>query len=591
MASAGQWMWLARTSVQNGVDEAHDLYQIYLSMVAPQKKVQIYKQSTHRLVLLAEAFALCCLQSCSMEVVVHTPKWGQFKISQDELSLEFHNLIQWYKEVSKCLSDWAAWDPIFVLTQWKQVRQKIQKEQDDCPVLMKSLQECMFPDNATRGIFTKPTLDETLAAVTEVISSKEHLQTLFKARQQDAISIIDLLDGLMNIVEDKSRLHTRLFHTLRKMCGELGKLPTVYYLPKPEGGPLPSQPLKDNPEGGTTGRLHHHHLTSTHPSILSISRHMQIIHDRAMETRSRNTGVDGHQEDLVIVGEHPMASGGFADVWLGRYMKQQTFCREAVLWRRLSHPNITPFIGIDEKNFPFSAVCKWMPNGNIAAYLKDSPGANRPELLVDIAQGLEYLHSRGVLHGDIKGANILIDERLHACLADFGLSAVTYDPNTVNAISTSSSVNGSIRWMAPELLNPEEAGLEHARPSAESDIYSLAMVMWEVYTGRIPFYNLTRDATVVFRVILGIRPERPTAATSLGLSDDIWNLMEHGWCPQWQRRPRIKHVLEILRESLQRYGLFGTQPQAWPLPDHGSVHSSQSDSPVNDQSIGLPGNQ
>ncbi|TFY55730.1 hypothetical protein EVJ58_g8066 [Rhodofomes roseus] len=463
MASAGQWMWLARTSVQNGVDEAHDLYQIYLSMVAPQKKVQIYKQSTHRLVLLAEAFALCCLQSCSMEVVVHTPKWGQFKISQDELSLEFHNLIQWYKEVSKCLSDWAAWDPIFVLTQWKQVRQKIQKEQDDCPVLMKSLQECMFPDNATRGIFTKPTLDETLAAVTEVISSKEHLQTLFKARQQDAISIIDLLDG--------------------------------------------------------------------------------------------------------------------------------TFCREAVLWRRLSHPNITPFIGIDEKNFPFSAVCKWMPNGNIAAYLKDSPGANRPELLVDIAQGLEYLHSRGVLHGDIKGANILIDERLHACLADFGLSAVTYDPNTVNAISTSSSVNGSIRWMAPELLNPEEAGLEHARPSAESDIYSLAMVMWEVYTGRIPFYNLTRDATVVFRVILGIRPERPTAATSLGLSDDIWNLMEHGWCPQWQRRPRIKHVLEILRESLQRYGLFGTQPQAWPLPDHGSVHSSQSDSPVNDQSIGLPGNQ
>ena len=77
-------------------------------------------------------------------------------------------------------------------------------------------------------------------------------------------------------------------------------------------------------------------------------------------------------------------------------------------------------------------------------------------------------------------ANILIDAKLHARLADFGLSAVTYDPNTVNAISTSSSVNGSIRWMAPELLNPEEAGLEHARPSPEADIYAFSMLMWEV---------------------------------------------------------------------------------------------------------------
>ena len=77
-------------------------------------------------------------------------------------------------------------------------------------------------------------------------------------------------------------------------------------------------------------------------------------------------------------------------------------------------------------------------------------------------------------------ANVLIDDKLHACLADFGLSAVTYDPNTVNAISTSSSVNGSIRWMAPELLNPEEAGLEHVRPSSEADIYAFSMLMWEV---------------------------------------------------------------------------------------------------------------
>ncbi|KAH9935724.1 kinase-like domain-containing protein [Fomitopsis serialis] len=230
---------------------------------------------------------------------------------------------------------------------------------------MKPLQECMFPvDGSEGGIFLPPALDETIGAVSEVLSSRDNLQELFKMKGKDAIAVIDLLD-VDGIVEDNSRIHTRLFHTLRKMCGELGRLPTVYDLSK---------------KGLLLGlRLPH--------------------------------------EELTIIGNHPIASGGFADVWLGRYKDQQvavkafrvyghanleavkkTFCREAVLWRRLSHSNITPFIGIDydENKAKFSAVCQWMPNGNITAYLRNSPGANRPELLVDIAQGLEYLHSHGV---------------------------------------------------------------------------------------------------------------------------------------------------------------------------------------------------
>lgn len=104
----------------------------------------------------------------------------------------------------------------------------------------------------------------------------------------------------------------------------------------------------------------------------------------------------------------------------------------------------------------------------------------------------------GVLHGDLKGvslhllnvidrsskvfqANILIKNDAHACLSDFGLTAVTYDPNTVNAITTSSEAIGSVRWMAPEIIHPEESGLPRRRPSPESDIYALGMVIWEVH--------------------------------------------------------------------------------------------------------------
>jgi len=88
-----------------------------------------------------------------------------------------------------------------------------------------------------------------------------------------------------------------------------------------------------------------------------------------------------------------------------------------------------------------------------------------------------------MVHGDLKGANILIDDQGRACLSDFGLATVVYDKDTVNLMTTGSIAHGSTRWMAPELLSPEENGLLRSRPSRRSDIYSLSMVMWEVRTG------------------------------------------------------------------------------------------------------------
>ena len=110
-----------------------------------------------------------------------------------------------------------------------------------------------------------------------------------------------------------------------------------------------------------------------------------------------------------------------------------------------------------------------------------------------------------------------------------------------------------------------------------------------MFTGRIPFYNVTRDATVVFRVILGIRPERPADATALGLSDEVWALMETCWCPQWQKRPRIRPVLDVLRTNLQSYGMFGTQPQTWPLLGGDQAAAGQSIDAVDDHIFGPPG--
>jgi len=120
--------------------------------------------------------------------------------------------------------------------------------------------------------------------------------------------------------------------------------------------------------------------------------------------------------------------------------------------------------------------------------------------LIDIIRGLSYLHSQGVVHGDLKGVgehskmcfntslivyvqpNILIDDNKNAVLCDFGLASITADAESAHASTVNSA--GSIRWMAPERLsifdgNPEPAPTA-VRVTRESDMYSLAMVVIEV---------------------------------------------------------------------------------------------------------------
>jgi len=168
--------------------------------------------------------------------------------------------------------------------------------------------------------------------------------------------------------------------------------------------------------------------------------------------------------------------------------------------------------------------------------------------LIDIAQGLQYLHSIGVIHGDLKGPNILISDDHRARLIDFGLAGVIHDPDTVNLLTTqASNVLGTTRWMAPELLDPDQFEEAQGRPSKASDVYALAMVMLEVFSGAPPFGNLTKEAAVIWNVMKGVRPDRPLHTISLGLSDVIWELMTQCWRHNPSKRPSMPHVVNAMQ--------------------------------------------
>ncbi|KAJ7717076.1 kinase-like domain-containing protein [Mycena maculata] len=202
------------------------------------------------------------------------------------------------------------------------------------------------------------------------------------------------------------------------------------------------------------------------------------------------TGVSGREDQ-------PRFGGGFGDIYRASYSNQTValkhmrhflrgadlrrirlkFCREALVWKDLHHPHILPFLGIDRDSFPSSLcmVSPWMEHGTVVDYLKNHGHANVDKLLFEIAQGLQYLHSRNIVHGDLRGANILINQDWSACLADFGLSVFS---NATTSMHTSNR-SGSIYWMAPELIAPERFGLAFARTPA-SDVYAFGCVCVEV---------------------------------------------------------------------------------------------------------------
>ncbi|KIJ10531.1 hypothetical protein PAXINDRAFT_16449 [Paxillus involutus ATCC 200175] len=134
------------------------------------------------------------------------------------------------------------------------------------------------------------------------------------------------------------------------------------------------------------------------------------------------------------------------------------FRRELGIWRRLDHPNIVPFLGTTSGFGPCtSMVAVWMPNGTLYAFLgKDGDRlsiTDRFGLLQDIATGLEYLHSRSVIHGDLSPYNVLIDETNRARLADFGSSSIIGDlPEALTYLQWSTPCAGTVRWAAPEQL-------------------------------------------------------------------------------------------------------------------------------------------
>ena len=154
-------------------------------------------------------------------------------------------------------------------------------------------------------------------------------------------------------------------------------------------------------------------------------------------------------------------------------------------------------------------------------------------------------------------ANILIDRECHARIMDFGLAAIPLDQPTH---TPSPVTGGTLRWMSPELLNPEPFGLEESHPTKESDCYALGMVVYEVLSGWRPFTS-SNDHKIPSMVLNGQRPERPEGNGGKLFTDAIWKMLRLCWKHQPSDRPSAETVLLCLEGT--------PPPPPWPSSDVG----------------------
>ncbi|XP_057988493.1 serine/threonine/tyrosine-protein kinase HT1-like isoform X2 [Hevea brasiliensis] len=164
---------------------------------------------------------------------------------------------------------------------------------------------------------------------------------------------------------------------------------------------------------------------------------------------------------------------------------ERQFSSEVALLFRLSHPNIVTFVAACKKPPVFCIITEYLAGGSLRKYLHQQEPHSVPLNLVlklglDIARGMQYLHSQGVLHRDLKSENLLLGEDMCVKVADFGISCLE------SQCGSAKGFMGTYRWMAPEMIKEKH----HTK---KVDVYSFGIVLWELLTALTPFDNMTPE--------------------------------------------------------------------------------------------------
>lgn len=181
-------------------------------------------------------------------------------------------------------------------------------------------------------------------------------------------------------------------------------------------------------------------------------------------------------EDLIL--ERQVAVKMLSLDFHGDESSYRRFQREALSTTELTHPNIVNIYDVGEGDRPY-IVMEYVDGLDLKEYIIENhpvPYKKAIKIMDQVLSGINYAHSRGVIHRDIKPHNILIDHEENVKITDFGIAIAI----SQNSITQTNSLLGSVQYISPEQARGNIV-------TKQSDIYSLGIVLYELLTGSVPF--------------------------------------------------------------------------------------------------------
>ncbi|CAI0474781.1 unnamed protein product [Linum tenue] len=228
-----------------------------------------------------------------------------------------------------------------------------------------------------------------------------------------------------------------------------------------------------------------------------------------------------------------------------RSVLENRFAREVNMMSKVKHENLVKFIGAC-KDPLMAIVTELLPGMSLRKFLF-SIRPNKLELplalsfALDIARAMECLHANGIIHRDLKPDNLLLTaDQKSVKLADFGLAR----EETVTEMMTAET--GTYRWMAPELYSTVTLRQgEKKHYNNKVDVYSFAIVLWELLTNRMPFEGMSNLQAAY---VAAFKQERPSIPDDI--PPELAFIIQSSWVEDPNLRPSFNQIIRMLNAFL-----------------------------------------